>query len=114
MLQARKHFFIRNQSRYDALLLSYVILLFFGTVINPDFTKAILDNQMIAKFIMKPVTTVIEIVKFAVQAPLKFILPTDQSSPSSTLGTWFLHPRGAEIRASITGEEDAAISQEIW
>ncbi len=25
--------------------------------------------------------------------PLKFILPTDQSSPSSTLGTWFLLPR---------------------
>ena len=25
--------------------------------------------------------------------PLKFILRVDQSSPSSTLGTWFLHPR---------------------
>jgi len=45
-----------------------VILLRFGTVINPDFTKPILNYQSIAKFIKKPVTTVIEIVKFAMQA----------------------------------------------
>ena len=68
MQQLRQHSIIRNPSRYDSKLLSYIILLRFGTVVNPDFTKPILNYQSIAKVIKKPVTTVIEIVKFAMQA----------------------------------------------
>ena len=68
MLSARKHCLIRNPSRYDPQLLSYIILLRFGTMVNPDFTKPILNYQSIAKVIKKPVTTVIEIVKFAIKA----------------------------------------------
>ncbi len=65
---ARQHCLIRNLSRYDPQLLSYVILLRFGTIVNPDFTRPILNYQSIAKVIKKPVTTVIEIVKFAIKA----------------------------------------------
>jgi hypothetical protein len=68
MLKARNQSLIQNRSRYDPQLLSYVILLRFGTAINPDFTKPILNYQSIAKLINKPVTTVIEIVKFAIRA----------------------------------------------
>ena len=68
MLKARNQSLIQNSSRYDPQLLSYVILLRFGTAINPDFTKPILNYQSIAKLIKKPVTTVIEIVKFAIRA----------------------------------------------
>ena len=68
MLKARKQSLIRNSSRYDPQLLSYFILLRFGTAVNPDFTKPILNYQSIAKLIKKPVTTVIEIVKFAIRA----------------------------------------------
>jgi hypothetical protein len=68
MLKARNQSLIQNRSRYDPQLLSYVILLRFGTAINPDFTKPILNYQSIAKLIKKPVTTVIEIVKFAIRA----------------------------------------------
>jgi hypothetical protein len=46
----------------------YVILLRFGTAVNPDFTKSILNYQSFAKLIKKPVITVIEIVKFAIRA----------------------------------------------
>ena len=59
---------MRNPSRYDPQLLSYVVLLRFGTAVNPDFTKPILNYQSIAKLIKKPVTTVIEIVKYAIRA----------------------------------------------
>jgi hypothetical protein len=45
MLKARNQSLIQNRSRYDPQLLSYVILLRFGTVVNPDFTKPILNNQ---------------------------------------------------------------------
>ena len=68
MLKARNQSLIQNRSRYDPQLLSYVILLRFGTAVNPDFTKPILNYQSIAKLIKKPVTTVIEIVKFAIRA----------------------------------------------
>jgi hypothetical protein len=68
MLKARNQSLIQNRSRYDPQLLSYVILLRFGNAINPDFTKPILNYQSIAKLINKPVTTVIEIVKFAIRA----------------------------------------------
>jgi hypothetical protein len=68
MLKARNQSLIQNRSRYDPQLLSYVILLRFGTAINSDFTKPILNYQSIAKLIKKPVTTVIEIVKFAIRA----------------------------------------------
>ena len=68
MLKARNQSLIQNRSRYDPQLLSYIILLRFGTAINPDFTKPILNYQSIAKLIKKPVTTVIEIVKFAIRA----------------------------------------------
>ena len=68
MHKARKHCLIRHPSRYDPQLLSYVILLRFGTVVNPDFMKPILNYQSIAKLMKKPVTTVIELVKFAIKA----------------------------------------------
>jgi hypothetical protein len=68
MLKARNQSLIRNSSRYDPQLLSYVILLRFGTAVNPDFTKPILNYQSIAKLIKKPVTTVIELVKFGIKA----------------------------------------------
>jgi hypothetical protein len=68
MLKARNQSLIQNRSRYDPQLLSYVILLRFGTAVNPDFTKPILNYQSIAKLIKKPVTTVIELVKFAIRA----------------------------------------------
>ena len=67
-MQALKQSLMRNQSRYDPQLLSYVILLRFGTAVNPDFTKPILNYQSIAKLIKKPVTTVIELVKFGIRA----------------------------------------------
>jgi hypothetical protein len=59
---------MRNPSRYDPQLLSYLILLRFGTISNPDFTRPIMNYQSIAKLVKKPVTTVIEIVKFAIQS----------------------------------------------
>jgi hypothetical protein len=68
MLKARNQSLIQNSSRYDPQLLSYVILLRFGTAVNPDFTKPILNYQSIAKLIKKPVTTVIELVKFGIRA----------------------------------------------
>jgi hypothetical protein len=68
MLKARNQSLVQNRSRYDPQLLSYVILLRFGTAVNPDFTKPILNYQSIAKLIKKPVTTVIELVKFAIRA----------------------------------------------
>ena len=68
MLKARNQSLIQNRSRYDSQLLSYVILLRFGTAFNPDFTKPILNYQSIAKLIKKPVTTVIELVKFGIKA----------------------------------------------
>jgi hypothetical protein len=68
MLKARNQSLIQNSSRYDPQLLSYVILLRFGTAVNPDFTKPILNYQSIAKLIKKPVTTVIELVKFGIKA----------------------------------------------
>ena len=68
MLKARNQSLIQNSSRYDPQLLSYVVLLRFGTAVNPDFTKSILNYQSIAKLIKKPVTTVIEIVKFGIRA----------------------------------------------
>ena len=68
MLKARNQSLVRNRSRYDPQLLSYVILLRFGTAVNPDFTKPILNYQSIAKLIKKPVTTVIELVKFGIRA----------------------------------------------
>ena len=68
MHELRQHSIIRYPSQYDPQLLSYVILLRFGTVINPDFTKPILNYHSIAKVIKKPVTKLIEIVKFAMQA----------------------------------------------
>ena len=37
-------------------------------IINPDFMRLILNYQSIAKVIKKPVTTVIEIVKFAIKS----------------------------------------------
>ena len=68
MLKARNQSLIQNSSRYDPQLLSYVILLRFGTAVNPDFTKPILNYQSIAKVNKKPVTTVIELVKFGIKA----------------------------------------------
>ena len=68
MLKARNQTLVRNRSRYDPQLLSYVILLCFSTAVNPDFTKPILNYQSIAKLIKKPVTSVIEIVKFTIRA----------------------------------------------
>ena len=68
MLKARNQSLVRNRSRYDPQLLSYVILLRFGTVVNPDFTKPILNYQSIAKVINKTVTNVIEIIKFAIKS----------------------------------------------
>jgi hypothetical protein len=68
MLKARNQSLIQNRSRYDPQLLSYIVLLRFGIAVNQDFTKPILNYQSIAKLIKKPVTTVIEIVKFAICA----------------------------------------------
>jgi hypothetical protein len=68
MLKACNQSLVRNRSRYDPQLLSYVILLRFGTAVNPDFTKPILNYQLIAKLIKKTVTTVIELVKFCIRA----------------------------------------------
>ena len=68
MLKARNQSLIQNRSRYDPQLLSYVILLRFGTAVNPDFTNPILIYQSIAKLIKKPLTTVIELVKYGIRA----------------------------------------------
>jgi hypothetical protein len=68
MLKARNQSLVQNRSRYDPQLLSYVILLRSGTAVNPDFTRPILNYQSIAKLIKKPVTTVIELVKFGIKA----------------------------------------------
>jgi hypothetical protein len=43
-------------------------MLRYGTVVNPDFMSPILNYKSIAKVIKIPVTTVIEIVKFAIQS----------------------------------------------
>ena len=68
MLKAAKSQPIKNRSRYDGQLLSYVILLRFGSLITPDFSKPTLNFQSIAKVIKKPVTTVIELVKLGIRA----------------------------------------------
>ena len=68
MLKPCNQSLVQNRSQYDPQLLSYVILLRFGTFVNPNFTKLILNYQTIAKLIKKPVTTVIELVKFAIRA----------------------------------------------
>jgi len=51
-------------------------MLRFGTIVNPDFMRPILNYQSIAKVIKKPVTTVIEIVKFAIKS-----LPQNPKTP---------------------------------
>jgi hypothetical protein len=68
MLKAAKSQPIKNRSRYDGQLLSYVILLRFGSLVTPDFSKPTLNFQSIAKVIKKPVTTVIEFVKLGIRA----------------------------------------------
>ncbi len=68
MLKAAKSSLPRHASRYDPQLLSYVILLRFGTVENPNFMRPILNYRSIAKVIKKPLTTVIEIIKYAIKA----------------------------------------------
>jgi hypothetical protein len=68
MLKAAKSQPIKNRSRYDGQLLSYVILLRFGSLVTPDFSKPTLNFQSIAKVIKKPVTTVIELVKLGIRA----------------------------------------------
>jgi hypothetical protein len=68
MLKVRNRFLVQNRSHYDPQLLSYVILLHFGSAVNPDFTRPILNYQSIAKLIKKPVTTVIELFKFGIHA----------------------------------------------
>jgi hypothetical protein len=45
-----------------------VILLRYGSIVNPDFTKPMLNYQSIAKAIKKPLTTVIELVKLGIRA----------------------------------------------
>jgi hypothetical protein len=67
MLKKRNQSLVQNRSRYVPQLLSLVILLRFGTAENPDFTKPILNYQSIAKLIKKPVTRVIELVKFGIR-----------------------------------------------
>jgi hypothetical protein len=39
MLKAAKSPLLKNRSRYDGQLLSYVILLRFGSLVTPDFSK---------------------------------------------------------------------------
>ena len=68
MLKAAKSPLLKNRSRYDGQLLSYVILLRFGSLVTPDFSKPTLNFQSIAKVIKKPVTTVIELVKLGIRA----------------------------------------------
>ena len=68
MLKAAKSLKIHKLSRYDPQLLSYVILLRYGSIVNPDFIKPILNYQSIAKAIKKPLTTVIELVKLGIRA----------------------------------------------
>ena len=68
MLKAANSQHIKNPSRYDGQLLSYVILLRFGSLVTPDFSKPTLNFQSIAKVIKKPVTTVIELVKLGIRA----------------------------------------------
>ena len=54
--------------RYDPQLLSYLHLLRFGTNKSLDHSKPILNYLSIAKMIKLPVTTVIELVKAAIDA----------------------------------------------
>jgi hypothetical protein len=68
MLKAAKSPKLKNRSRYDAQLLSYVILLRFGSLVTPDLLKPTLNFQSIAKGIKKPVITVIEIFKLDIRA----------------------------------------------
>ena len=68
MLKAAKSPLLKNRSRYDAQLLSYVILLRFGSLVTPDFSKPTLNIQSIAKVIKKQVTTVIGLVKLGIRA----------------------------------------------
>lgn len=53
---------------YNNSLLSYVILLRFGTLENPNFSKPILNYISIAKLIKKPVTTIIMLIKAGIRA----------------------------------------------
>ena len=52
-----------NRFRYNPQLLSYVILLLFGSSEHPDFARPVLNYQTIAKVLKRPVTTVIELVR---------------------------------------------------
>ena len=67
MINPRNQVLSINRSRYNSQLLSSVILLRFGSIDNPDFSKPILNFQSIAKVIKKPVTTVIELVKLGIR-----------------------------------------------
>ena len=68
ILKARKAARVNTPMRYDPQLLSYVHLLRFGTKESPDHSKPLLNYQSIAKMIKLPVTTVIELVKAAIEA----------------------------------------------
>ena len=68
MLQAPKAAGVNTTMRYDPQLLSYVHLLRFGNNKSPDHSKPILNYQSIAKMIKLPGTTVIELVKAAIDA----------------------------------------------
>jgi hypothetical protein len=54
MLKAAKSPKLKNRSRYDGQLLSYVILLLFGSLVTPDLLKSALNFQSIAKGIKNP------------------------------------------------------------
>ena len=62
----------------------------FGSIINPNFTKPILNFQSIAKVIKKPVKTVINLLSLPFShtiMDLRLIHRIYLSSHSSTLGT---------------------------
>ena len=56
--------------RHDPQLLTYVLLLRFGTIPCSEPPQPLLNYTSIAKLIRKPVTTVIELVKTALGASM--------------------------------------------
>ena len=96
MLKARNQSLVQNRSRYDPQLLSYVILLRFGTAVNPDFTKPSWTINRLQSWSRNQSLRWSKLSNFAFVhtiIPLKLVPRIDRNTHSNTLGTWSLHPR---------------------
>ena len=67
MLKSPKSSQTFTRSRYDPQLLSYITLLRFGSSEHPHFARPVLNYQTIARVLMRPATTVVELVRLGMR-----------------------------------------------